>query len=96
MLHVQIAVPNHLKNDNHGFVYLVDAAGNKLQCNYNFYFTDAPEQPDRTQYCDFVFDVPREELSQYCLYGDFFTSGALITGDWQVTFPLQSSPSDKQ
>jgi hypothetical protein len=89
-LHVQMALNNRLKSDNHGSFYLEDTTGKKIEGNYNIYFTNKYEQQeDRIDYCEYVFDVPQEEMSNYSLYGDFVTSGMWTEGRWRVTFPLE-------
>lgn len=90
MLHVQMALNDRLKNDNHGSFYLKDAVGKKTGCNYNIYFTNQYEhQEDRIDYCECVFDIPQKEMEHYSLYGDFVTSGMTTEGNWRVTFPLE-------
>ncbi len=89
-LHVQMALNNRLKNDNHGSFYLEDADRKKVEGNYSIYFTNQyDQQVDRIDYCEYVFDIPREEIKDYLLYGDFVTSGMLTEGCWRVTFPLE-------
>lgn len=88
-LHVQIRVKDPLNNDNHGFFYLVDQEGTRLECNYAFAFR-AQEEGLRVAYNEFVFDVGPAKAFQYALYGDFYTSGKKTEGGWKVTFPLQN------
>lgn len=88
-LHIQTAVKEPLDNGNHGFFYLKDGSGNKVKCNYNFYFSNQYEQPGRIDYCNYVFDVPQDEISRYTLHGDFVTFGMKVEGSWRVTFPLE-------
>jgi len=89
MLHVQTAVCDNLSNDNHGFIYLKNSNGDTINCNYNFDFTNHYEQTNRIDYCEYVFDIPQEEIGQYSLYGDFVTSSMLTEGNWRVTYPLE-------
>lgn len=88
-LHIQTAVKEPLDNDNHGFFYLKDSNGNRVDCNYNFYFSNQYEQPGRIDYCNYVFDIPQGAISSYTLHGDFVTSGMKVEGNWRVTFPLE-------
>ena len=91
-LHVQMALNDRLKSDNHGSFYLKDTNEKKVECNYNIYFTNQYEhQEDRIDYCECVFDIPQEKLGNYSLYGDFVTSGMLTEGNWRVTFPLEQA-----
>ena len=43
----------------------------------------------RTDYDEFLFDVPASELSSWSLYGDFYTAGLNTRGNWSVTFQLE-------
>ena len=89
-LHIQTAVYDKLKNDNHCFLYLIDDAGTRHECLYSRYFTDR-SSGERIDYCEFVFDLPPEAAAGYTLYGDFVTNSRLTEGDWQVTFPLETA-----
>ncbi len=90
-LHVQVALGNRLNNDNHGSVYLKNEAGEMQNYNSNVYFTNQyGDQQDRIDYCEYVFDIPENELASYSLFGDFDTSGMNTKGYWSVTFPLES------
>ena len=89
-LHVQTAVHDPLKKDNRAELYLVDDSGNRVDCSYCFTFTDE-SGGIRTDYTEYVFSAAPENRSRYALYGDFWTSGTLIEGDWQVTFPLRQT-----
>lgn len=88
-LHVQMEMKDRLKNDNHGSFYLKDTNGGMVECNANIYFSNQYEQQeDRIDYCEYVFTIPKEEIGNYSLYGDFVTSDMLTEGNWRVTFPL--------
>lgn len=88
-LYIQTAVKDNLDKDNHGFFYLKDSNGNKIDCIYNFSFVNQYEQPGRIDYSNYVFDIPQSEISNYTLYGYFVTSGMITKGNWKVTFPLE-------
>lgn len=88
-LHVQTAVKERLENDNHGFFYLKAPDGKRIDCSYNFYFIKQDDSQGRIDYCEYVFDVPQDELENYSLYGDFVTCGMKTEGNWRVTFPLK-------
>ena len=91
-LHVQMALNNRLKSDNHGSFYLEDATGKKVAGSYCIYFTNQyKQQEDRLDYCEYVFDIPQEGMKNYSLYGDFVTSGMFTDGNWRVTFPLEKA-----
>lgn len=88
-LHIQTAVKDNLDKDNHGYFYLKDSNGNKIDCSYTFSFVNQYEQPGRIDYNNYVFDMPQSEISNYTLYGYFVTSGMITKGNWRVTFPLK-------
>ncbi len=89
-LHIQMSLHNRLQSDNHGFFYLKNTSGAIVESSYSIYFTNQyKQQEDRLDYCEYVFDIPQEELKSYSLYGDFVTSGMYTQGSWRVTFPLE-------
>lgn len=88
-LHIQTAVTNALEKDNHGAFYFKDDKGNIIYSSYTFYFVNEDEHSGRIDYCNYVFDIPQNELSSYTLHGDFVTTGMKTKGPWKVTFPLK-------
>ncbi|GAB6107841.1 hypothetical protein [Fusibacter bizertensis] len=89
-LHVQMAIKDRLTYDHHGLFYLEDKNGNKVYGRTSVYFTNKYDQEaDRIDYCEYIFDIPQASISEYKLLGDFVTTGLKISGDWQVTFPLE-------
>ena len=87
-LHIQTAVKDLLSNDNHGYFYLVDPAGNIRYSDASCSFIDEASGM-RTGYTESVFSISPEELAECTLYGSFTVSGMLTEGDWKVTFPLE-------
>lgn len=87
-LHIQTAVKNALEKDNHGVFYFKDSKGNRIDSSYTFYFMNEDEHSGRIDYCNYVFDIPQNELGSYTLHGDFVTTGVRTKGPWKVTFPL--------
>ena len=87
-LHLQTIVENNVQKDNHGYFWLEDGEGNRVEDAYStgFYLDEHYETTSRT---DFVFDISREELKNYTLHGCFWTSGLYTEGDWEVTFPVE-------
>ena len=87
-LHIQYAVENALNNDNHGFFFLQNEAGETLEevGSVSFYEGSGKKRID---YRDSVFLIPQEELQDYRLYGDFVISEGFHEGNWQVTFPIK-------
>lgn len=92
-LHLQLRMEEKLTLDPHGYLYLVNEVGDRLECSHSVSFL-REENGERADYQEFVFDLPLEELSHYRLYGYFCTSDMRTQGNWQVTFPLVSSHSD--
>lgn len=91
--HIQIAIPDRLKNDNHGDFYLIDKNGERKENDYrvDWYKADGPSNDDpRIDYFEYVFDIPQEEIADYELYGNFIISEGYTKGNWQVTFPLEN------
>lgn len=88
MLHVQTSVVDNLTKDNHGYFFLSDENGNRIQCDYNVAFVENFDIDNRIDYEEYVFDISQSEIGQYSLYGTFVTSGLFTEGNWQVTFLL--------
>lgn len=87
-LHIQIGVKDISSNDNNGFFYLVDAAGNRIDEEGSYGFRDETSG-SRIDYSEYVFSVTPEQLKECKLYGNFWTSGLLIEGNWKVTFEIE-------
>lgn len=84
-LHIQARYENILETDNHGEISLEDTTGQTISCTSSVSFWDHARQ---SSYEEYVFDLPSEKLNQYRACGTFWTCGRSITGDWQITFPL--------
>ena len=95
MLHFQTSVKDRLNNDNHGHFYLKDKAGNKIISNDSFDFVEYDDQENRIDYHNDVFDIPKDEISNYTLSGYFVISGMKTEGNWRVTFPLEKADPTK-
>lgn len=87
-LHIQAKYENILETDNHGYVYFKNTKGEEIQCVANVAFFIDNEHQER--YEEYVFDLLDVDLTEYELYGHFVTSSTHITGNWSVTFPLES------
>ncbi len=85
VLHIQMKYEDFYNTDNHGFISLKDAKGNIVECKQSVGFTDAH---DVDGYDEYLFDIPAEDLQNYVVVGEFVSSGGLIEGDWEVTFPV--------
>ena len=78
------------RTDNHAFLWMEDADGREFHCTGISYFT-GETAGGRTDYMDFLFAVPPEELAGCTLHGNFYTAATLTEGLWQVTFPLENT-----
>lgn len=87
VLHIQVKYDDVYNTDNHGFVSLKDAKGNIVECKRTVGFTDAR---DVDGYDEYLFDIPSEGLADYVVIGEFVSSGGLIEGNWEITFPVTS------
>lgn len=87
-LHIQYAVATALENDNHGFFFLQNEAGEKIEEVESISFREGVDE-DRIDYRDSVFPIPQEGLQNFRLYGDFVISEGFHEGNWQVTFPIK-------
>lgn len=92
-LHLQTAVENNLEKDNHGFFYLMDSSGERLEHTYSISFREQTENSDAIDYQEYVFDISPDNIGEYKLYGYFVTSGRWTEGNWRVTFPLINKSS---
>lgn len=88
-LHIQMVTAEKQTLDNHGYFYLTDQAGNRIDYDYSVSFAEGLDRADRIDYQEFVFAVSKEQIEYYTLYGSFYTSGLNTKGNWRVTFPLQ-------
>lgn len=93
LFHVQVSRGNATQLDNHCWLWLEDAGGNRVEarCSVGFLDDTKMETDDRVDYTEFLFDVSPTELSNYTLHGDFYTASALTVGSWRVTFPLENT-----
>lgn len=87
-LHIQAYYEDILNTDNHGYVYLKDSKGNIINCNKNIAFWDENQKGSYEEYVFEMTDV--DELKDYSVWGYFNTCENLTTGDWEVTFPIQT------
>ena len=89
MLHIQLRMKEKLTLDPHGFVYLLNEKGERLNPYYSIAFTENPESGGlRADYDELLFKISRENLKEYRLYGSFYTAERNVKGNWRVTFSL--------
>ena len=86
-LHIQIYFEDILTYDNHGYIDLLDEAGNKAE-NYSISFWDDEKIGS---YDEIVYDISPEDIENYQAYGYFVTCKNITRGNWQVTFPFKSA-----
>ncbi|MCD8357309.1 MAG: DUF4179 domain-containing protein [Clostridia bacterium] len=85
-LHVQIASNSEEKIfDGEGYLMLVKKDGTVVESIHDGMFYDGD-----IRYDEAIFDVPKDEISDYTLTGTFVTCGMNIEGNWRVTFPLEN------
>ena len=103
-LHIQVAAKNNFKIDNHGEIYLKNIETNeKKMSDYNLHFwlrkkgneydfasQDYTHNENRRDFTEYVFDISKEELKNYNIYGDFAAGGLYTEGNWKITFPLEA------
>lgn len=94
MLHIQTAVRDYLKNDNHCEWFLTDQAGNRRYYDYKVSAAGDTEETKGTMYQDCIFEISPEELADYTLHGHFVTTGTYLEGNWSVTFPVEEQISE--
>lgn len=85
MLLLQTHYENILESDNHGYLYLTDASGQKIEGEASLSYWD---EPHTGSFQEQVFAVDTDNLSQYTLHGSFTTCDSLTQGDWEITIPL--------
>ena len=90
LFHIQLCRGDASRTDNHAFLWMEDADGREFHCTGISYFT-GETAGGRTDYMDFLFAVPPEELAGCTLHGNFYTAATLTEGLWQVTFPLENT-----
>lgn len=91
-LHIQLYTPHRHKFSDHAFLYLLDEQGNRTEADMLYrggYTTGDEEAIQRADYIDYAFDVPKSKLSQYKLYGEFYSYKTRIDGNWSITFPIE-------
>lgn len=102
-LHIQVSAKNNWKIDNHGEIYLKNIETNeKKTSDYNLHFLLGKNGNDyedsekyyghnenRRDFTEYVFDIPKENLKNYMIYGDFIASGFYTEGNWKITFPIE-------
>ena len=95
-LRVQIRFADIHATDNHGFLWLENAAGEQIQAVLSESFWAEGHldngRGNNDSLEEYLFAIPEEALADYTVHGDFTTAnnGPLV-GDWEITFPLEST-----
>lgn len=94
LFHVQLCRGNALELDNHGWLWLEDKDGNRLENLYSVSFSHSAGDDTRVDYDQYAFEISSEDLGKYALHGEFRIATKLTQGRWQVTFPLETTGGD--
>lgn len=91
-LHILTRYDDVNHTDNHGYIDLCDRTGNHINEKewivFNYRSDDST--PDRKNYCyESIFPIEYDKLKDCTLYGSFVTAQKYVSGNWQVTFPLE-------
>ena len=86
-LHIQIYFKDILSYDNHGYVDLLDEAGNRAE----YYSIEFWDDEKVGSYNEIVYDISPKDVENYRAYGYFVTCKNRTKGNWQVTFPLENA-----
>ena len=90
-LHIQLYTPRRYTFGDHAFLYLNSGEGEPLAGDLLYrgaYHSGDSELDREADYIDYAFDVKREELPKYKLFGDFYGYQTRVDGNWSITFPL--------
>ncbi|SET61016.1 hypothetical protein SAMN05660297_02913 [Natronincola peptidivorans] len=85
--------------DDHGFFYLVDALGNRLETdNSNLYFDIDRRGKTKfgRRYVEYIYDVENLDLDGVQLKGYFVTNGKYVKGNWRTSFVMESVVEEKK
>ncbi|HBI85045.1 MAG TPA: hypothetical protein DDX71_01975 [Ruminococcus sp.] len=87
-LHILTKYEDIAHADNHGFILLKNAAGETVAETelLAFCYNDADNQ---NSYMEEVIPVAYDQLADCTLYGEFSTTEKYVSGDWEVSFPLE-------
>ncbi|MDE7477686.1 MAG: hypothetical protein K2M91_07020 [Lachnospiraceae bacterium] len=88
VLRVQMCMGDNWSSDRHVQLFLVDSDGKERFEDHSVSWNE--EVGDTSyQFYEFWFLGHIDNIADYSMYGIFHDSGALIKGDWRVTFRLQ-------
>ncbi|MBO4907902.1 MAG: hypothetical protein J5476_01345 [Lachnospiraceae bacterium] len=85
-LHIQIKYDSIGYTDNHGFIYLTDPSGERIDYDYSLSWWDTERINSYDETC---FKIPESGLQGYKIMGEFWTcNDGPIEGPWSVTIPV--------
>ena len=87
-LHILTRYEDKRHTDSHGFISLIDSKGEKISETTEFGFTYGDDS-QRDSYTEQIIPVAYDVLSECTLKGEFVTAQAYISGEWEITFPLE-------
>lgn len=82
-LHVQVRYEDLHNTDNHGFLFWEKEGCERIPYEGSYSWFDGPDSIE-----EYVFAYPEEDISDYSIAGEFWTSDGAIDGHWSVTIPL--------
>ena len=95
-LHLQTEVSTGNIYNDYDYLYLVKKGEiTDINCLYSVGFANYDYMPteDDTlfplRYSEYVFDIPKDEIANYDVYGMFSIEGKVVEGNWEVSFPLE-------
>lgn len=87
VLRVQICMGDNWESDRHVALFLRDSDGNERHSDRSVGWDEEVGDARYVFYEDYyIEDI--DELSDYTMYGIFYSAETLIEGDWNVTFRL--------
>ncbi|MCH5348722.1 MAG: hypothetical protein J1E40_05315, partial [Oscillospiraceae bacterium] len=86
-LHIQTYYKDIGHTDNHGFLYLADENGNRIEF-YNEFDISFWDDEHRGSYDEKIIEMTYEDIPNYQLYGSFLASNGYEIGKWEITFKL--------
>ena len=90
-LHILTRYEDISHTGSHGFISLLDNQGEKIgeTTEFGFNYSDDYGKEYIDDYTEQIIPVSYDELSECTLQGEFYTALDYISGDWEVTFPLE-------
>jgi hypothetical protein len=94
-LHIQTKWSKDNIND-HGYFYFDNISDKKISSGNIYYsVTKSGTAKNGRDYVEYIFDVQNLDLENAKLKGHFITNGNYVTGNWKVSFEMQSVNEEK-